>query len=144
MEKCSYPHCNTILSRFNPYGVCYVHQKKILRERLPMCLRKELQGLEALKQEKQPVTGNRYAGLTQGERKQIIYSLSELLKDCPDEELIEILKNPEEVYESLLSEDKDKAEGFSEAVIFLREKEEEILQEFLRRSYTAKVEAGLS
>ena len=140
MERCFY--CNVILSRFNPYRICYIHQEKVLRERLPIYLRKELQGLEASEQERKPVgrksTGNRYAGLTSKEREQVISSFSELLKNRSDEELdeelIEILKNPEEVYESLLMEDKDKAEGFAEAVIFLREKKGEILQEFLRGS----------
>lgn len=127
MEKCLY--CNTILSQFNPYRICYVHREKILRERLPVYLKEELQRLEVLEQKNQ-----RSTELTQKEREQMIYSLSLLLKDYSDEELIEILKNPEEIYESLLIEDKDKAEGFAEAVIFLREKKAEILQEFLKGS----------
>lgn len=129
MEKCLY--CNTILSQFNPYRICYVHREKILRERLPIYLKKELQRLEVLEQKHQ-----RAAELTQKEReqKQTIYPLSQLLKDYSDKELIEILKKPEEIYASLLIEDKDKAEGFANAVIFLREKKAKILQKFLRGS----------
>ncbi len=127
MEKCLY--CNTILSQFNPYRICYVHQGKVLRERLPVCLKKELQRLKLLAQKNQ-----RSAVLTQKERKRMRHSLSQLLKNYSDKELIEILKNPEEIFESLLIKDKDKAEGFAEAVIFLREKKAEIIQKFLRKS----------
>lgn len=134
-KKC--PYCNTTLSRSNPYGICFVHQEKVIRERLPVHLRKELRGLEleVSKQEKRPVGRKSikiYHGLTLEEIEQMRNSLSKLLKDYSDEELIEILKNPEETYESLLMEDENKAKGFAEAVILLREKKEEVLQEFLR------------
>lgn len=124
--------CDTILSRFNPYKLCNIHQEKVLRERLPSALKKELPELMRKRDAKR---GPDYDH-TQEEREVAIQALSQFLETYSDQEIIKLVEEPEEVYESLAKGDKTKAENFAEVVIFLRGKKEKILEPFLRDKKT--------
>lgn len=128
--RCIY--CDTILSRFNPYRLCNIHQEKALREKLPGCLREEL---PKLKRKRDANRGPDYDH-TQEERERAIQALSQFLETYSDQEIIKLVEEPEEVYESFAREDETKAENFAEAVIFLRNKKEKILKPFLKGKKT--------
>jgi len=126
MKKCLF--CNTAISRFNPYKICHLHQEKALSEKVPFLLREEL---ERLKTKRFSPSDGIY---TKDERGQIIDILSYFLQTHSSEEIKELLRasEPEEIHEKLLQEDELRAEGFAQAVIFLRGEQSEMLQEFIK------------
>ena len=121
-ERCL--RCENILSRFNLYRLCYVHQNNLLKKEFPVCLRTELRNLKA--------RHRRESDCSDKEAEQIIHVFSWFLQEYSEEEIAGLVEQPEVMHESLSEEDEVKAENFAEVIMFLRGKREEILQPFLK------------